>query len=282
MAAPPALISATSELTSSPSTDPTTTSSSTTSHSSQQPSNTASTIAPQNVASSSPGQPSSTGSSAHQDHRLSNGAVAGIVIGVALGLALLTFLATFFVMRRQRLSKGNRRPKGGKVELNKTLRQDPTTASATTSTTAAPNASGTYESYLPQSADDGTIQQKFKATLDQIELHVENFYRNSSSSSSRLDSADLAVFDSPYLPASLARLLPHAKNRVNIIKHALTQSATSSISPGAGPTRSFLPTEYTLLPSTIVSASSSVPAKAGECHSTRHALTDRRTMANST
>ena len=246
--------------------------------------NTASTTAPHTTASSSPEQPSNTGSSTHQSNRLSNGAVAGIVIGVALGLALLTFLATFFIMR-QRLSKANRRhrppKKGGGVELNKTLRQDPMSTSETPSTTMVPNASGTYENYLPQSADDRTIQQKFRATLDQIELHVENFYRNSSSSGSRLDGANLAVFDSPCLPASLASLLPHAKNRVNIMKHALTQSATTSISPSAGPTRSFLPTEYTLLPSTIMSAKSSMPAKAGECHLTQRGLPDRRATADS-
>ena len=260
------------------------TSTSTTSDSTA-PANTASTTAPHTTASSSPGQPSPTGSSTHQSNRLSNGAVAGIVIGVALGLAILTFLATFFIMR-QRLSKGNRRQrppkKSGGVELNKTLRQDPMSTSETPSTTMAPNPSGTYENYLPQSADDRTIHQKFRATLDQIELHVENFYRNSSSSSSRLDGANLAVLDSPYLPASLASLLPHAKNRVNIMKHALTQSATSSISPSAGPTRSFLPTEYTLLPSTIMSAKSGVPAKAGECHLTKSGLPSRPIIADST
>lgn len=130
--------------------------------------------------------------------------------------------------------------------------------------TEASSASGTYENYLPQSADDRTIQQRAKAILDQIELHVENFYRNSSSSAPRPDNAELALFDSPYLPASLTSLLPRSKNRVNIMKHALAQSVTSSISPSAGPARSLLPTEYALLPHTVTSARSGVSTKAGE------------------
>ncbi|CAF9942007.1 hypothetical protein IMSHALPRED_003148 [Imshaugia aleurites] len=187
--------------------------------------------------------------------------------GAALGLAILTFLATFVIMRRQQRSKGKRRNQSSKdsggLELNTPQQQQPTPASKTPFVTETSGASGTYENYLPQSADDKTIQQKAKSTLDQIELHVENFYRNSSSSAPRPDNAELAVFDSPYLPAPLTSLLPRSKNKVNIMKHALAQSVTSSISPSASPARSLLPTEYVLLPNTITSARSSVPAKAG-------------------
>lgn len=140
--------------------------------------------------------------------------------------------------------------------------------------TEANGASATYEDYLPQSADDKTIQQRTQSTLDQIELHVENFYRHSSSSALRPDNAELAKFDSPYLPASLATLLPRSNNRRNIMKHALAQSVTSSISPSADPARSFLPTEYTLLPDNGASA------KAGEYRFLAWKLTDCQTVTN--
>lgn len=236
---------------------------------------------------SSSSTPTSTpGGSTHSSSRLSNGAVAGIVIGAALGLAILTFLATFVIMRRQQRSKGKRRNQSSKdsggLELNTPQQQQPTPASKTPFVTETSGASGTYENYLPQSADDKTIQQKAKSTLDQIELHVENFYRNSSSSAPRPDNAELAVFDSPYLPAPLTSLLPRSKNKVNIMKHALAQSVTSSISPSASPARSLLPTEYVLLPNTITSARSSVPAKAGKYCFVPRELTDRQVVANST
>ena len=194
--------------------------------------------------------------SALPDHRLSNGTVAGIVVGAALALGLITFLATFAIMRRQKQSKRKRRSRssedGRGVALGPPRRQGPT------------GASRTHDSYQPQSADDKTIQQKVRSTLDQIELHVENFYRNSSSSALSPDSGELSAFDSPYLSASLASLLPHSRNKLSIIKHALVQSVSSSLSLTADPTRSLIPTEYTLLPSTITSTKSSVTSKPGK------------------
>ena len=201
-------------------------------------------------------------------HRLSNGAVAGIAVGAALGLALLTFLATFLIMRRKQYAKGKRQytsPKDrGEIELSTDRQRNSATMAKQPFTTEAPAASGTYENHLPQSADDRTVQQKAKATLDQIELHVENFYRNSSSSTARHENAELAAFDSPYLPAALASLLPRSNNRVNIIKHALAQYIVPSILPSASPARSLLPTEYALLPHTVTSTRSSISNKVGK------------------
>lgn len=274
---------ATSQVNASPTTSPTTppttsplspvigiATSSTSSGGTQKAINTQSTTTAHSSVSSSLTPTTKSSATASPSNRLSNGAVAGIVVGVALGLALLTFLATFVIMRRQQRSKGKRRyppskDSGGR-ELDTPRQQDSTPITKKPFTSEASGVSGTYENYLPQSADDRTIQQKAKAILDQIELHVENFYRNSSSSASRPDNGELAVFDSPYLPASLASLLPRSKNRVNIMKHALAQSVTSSISPSASPARSLLPNEYALLPNTITSARSSVSTKAGEYH----------------
>ena len=211
------------------------------------------------------------------NNRLSNGVVAGIVIGVALGLALLTFLATFVIMRRHQRSKNKRshRVAGD----NRRYEMDPTTTRKKPTSTEANGPSATYEDYLPQSADDKTIQQRTQSTLDQIELYIENFYGHSSSSAVRPDNAELAKFDSPYLPASLASLLARSKNRRNIMKHALAQSVTSSISPSASPARSLLPAEYTLLPNTVDTATS---AKAGEYHFIACEVTDCQNVANST
>ena len=233
------------------------TTSASSSQSSQKVPHPASTTDSQSSTSSVPTSTSRHVSSAPPDHRLSNGTVAGIVVGAALGLALITFLATFAIMRRQRQSKRQKRSKysgdGRRVGLPP-QHQDST------------GVSRTHDNYLPQSADDRTIQQKVRSTLDQMELHVENFYRNPSSSTLRPSNGELAVFDSPYLSAPLASLLPHSKNRLNIIKHALVQSVTSALSPTADPTRSLIPTEYTLLPSTITATKSNVTLKPGKYH----------------
>ena len=216
-----------------------------------------STTGSQSPASSNPTSTSRPSPSTLPNHRLSNGTVAGIVVGAALGLALITFLATFAIMRRQRQSKSKKRSRysgdGRRVGL-------PPQHQGST------GVSRTHDNHLPQSADDRTIQQKVRSTLDQMELHVENFYRNPSSSTLRPSNGELAVFDSPYLSAPLASLLPHSKNKLNIIKHALVQSVTSALSPTADPTRSLIPTEYTLLPSTITATKSNVTLKPGKYH----------------
>ena len=235
-----------------------TSSSASSSRSSQKGQSLTSNTDSQRSTSSRPTSTSRPNSSALSNHRLSNGTVAGIVVGVALGLALITFLATFAIMRRHRQSKSKKPSRfsgdGRGVALGPPRHQGST------------GASRTHDSYLPQSADDRTIQQKVKSTLDQIELHVENFYRNSSSSALRPDNGKLSIFDSPYLSASLASLLPHSRNKMSIIKHALVLSVTSSLSTTAGSTRSLIPTEYTLLPSTITSTKSSVTLKPGKYH----------------
>ena len=223
------------------------------SHSSRELQHSTSTTRFRSSNSPSPTSSSRPSSTALPNHRLSNSTVAGIVVGAALSLALLTFLATFAIMRRQRQSQNERRPRF--LEYKRRVALNPPQHQGST------GASRTRDSYLPQSADDRTIQQKVRSTFDQLELHVENFYRNPSSSALRPDNEELAVFDSPYLSASLASLLPHSRNRLGIIKHALVQFVTSSLSPTADSARSLMPTEYTLLPSTITSTKSSVTLK---------------------
>ena len=231
---------------------------------SQSSSNVPPSTSPQSSTSSTLAPTSQPDRSTHPSDRLSNGAVAGIVIGAALGLALITFLATFIIMRRQRYSRKKKRSRSAGDSNGFGL--DPPRHQGTS------DASGTYGNHLPQSADDTTIQQKVRSTLDQIELHVENFYHNSSSTS-RPDNVELAKFDSPYLSASLDSLLPRSRNNVNIIKHALAQSVTASISTSVRSTRSLLPTEFTLLPNTITSTRSSVTLKPGQYHLMARKLT---------
>ena len=103
--------------------------------------------------------------STSDSHRLSNGVVTGIVVAAAVGLALLTSLLTFLIMRRQQQSKGKRRNQPSRdkerTELNSTIPKK-------TYTTEASGGPGTYENYLPQSADNKTVQQRAKATWTRL------------------------------------------------------------------------------------------------------------------
>ena len=110
-----------------------------------------------------------------------------------------------------------------------------------------------YERHLPPSADDKAIEQRTRNTLDQIELHVENYYQNVSNTSTRPESRELASLNSPYLPKSLASMLSHSRDGIALIKHVLAYLVISSISPSAKPGSSLLPAEFVGLPTSAAS-----------------------------
>lgn len=187
-------------------------------------------------------------------HRLDNGAVAGIAIAAALVSALATFLATFLIMRRRRNSGREQDYRAmnekSKVGSRVTKHESPRAEPKTTRKTEACSIPSTVESYLPQSADDKSVQDRVRILQDQVELHVENFYRNypDVSSARAAPGKDVAFFDSPTLPNPLSVSLAQSKNAVYLIKHVLAHSITSSISPRPGSESSLLPTEFVLVP----------------------------------
>ena len=206
---------------------------------------------------------SSSTSSSDRDNRLPNGTVAGVIIGVALGLALITFLITFFAMRRQTSSRSPKKTRDldpspmRRPEKEKPLPKDLTDINKPGRFTA-------LDHCLPQSADDETIRRKARATMDQIELHVEGYYQNRRNSGTKSTEAQLAAFDSQYLPGQLSVLLPQSKVARSIIKHVLSLLATSSISPTGVQARSLLPPEFSLMPSRIQSAKAVVSKNTGK------------------
>lgn len=208
--------------------------------------------------SESPTTSSQTALPALSDHRLTNGTVAGVVIAVAVGFALVTSLATFFITRRRKRSEGRDRhtksEKSGAPESKGVRQQEQASKPKVPLMTPMASASAAFENYIPQPADDATVKHNVNTIMDQIELHVENFYQNSSAAPSTRNNAELALFDSPYLAASLASLLPRSKNKTHLVKHALAQHIISSISPTSSHAKSLLPQEFVLLPDAIRSA----------------------------
>lgn len=195
-------------------------------------------------------------------HQVADGAVAGAVVGVAIGVALITFLVTFFIMRRKRNATGRGHSVVGSASEGPGYQADekPKRAPVTRSNRDASE----YEKYLPPSADDKAIEQRTKNTLDQIELHVENYYHNTSNTSTRPNDRELAPFNSPYLPKSLASMLSHSRDGTPLIKHVLAYLVISSISPSAKPGSSLLPAEFVGLSSSA--ASTEFSPKPGKTH----------------
>ena len=102
--------------------------------------------------------------------------------------------------------------------------------------------------------------------LDQIEMHVENFYQKVPKPGSRSYDSALAVFNSPSLPDPLAVLMSETANTMPSIKYAFTYFITSRIALNSGSESSLLPNEFVLLPRTVNAAKSRAATKPGKPH----------------
>ncbi|MCJ1381371.1 hypothetical protein MMC17_004481 [Xylographa soralifera] len=185
---------------------------------------------------------------------LSNGAVAGVVIGCAVALSLLTFCATYLWMRSQNnRRKGHRRERHGSLRTStgRLSRKVPETKqSIVTEEMNNIGATSSIQKYLPRPADDKTVNNKIFGLLDNIAIHVENFYRNTSPADLSGLVAQLAQFNCPHLPESIVAMLERSKTPETLITHCLTELITASISPSRESTRSLLPSQFAPLPST--------------------------------
>jgi len=189
---------------------------------------------------------------------VSSSAVAGAVVGAALAVALITFLLTFLIMRRRSKGESGKRHRSGRKRHGGTGKEgvngDDTgwTPEGTFEPAAKSNGLVNLDNYLPQSADDRTIQGRASTLFEQIQLHVENYYHNLPVSVSESDAAAaIAPFGSPYLPGNLISLLSEPRSRIPAIKHCFAHKIISSITPDSGSGSSFLPHQFAMLPGTL-------------------------------
>lgn len=177
----------------------------------------------------------------------SAGVVAGAAVGAAVGAAILAFLITFMFLRqknRKRRGSGKDRSGGGGFSTypEKALPKDPSQGD-----NAALAARG-WQKHLPQPADDKTVRSAVGTLFEQVELHVENYYRDSAVSVSEGMQAQLLRVDSPHLPDSIVALLPRARSQTALIKHCLLSYIVASISTDDDSVPSLLPADYVTLP----------------------------------
>ena len=131
-------------------------------------------------------------------------------------------------------------------------------------TAGSQGGSDSWISALPQSADDAIIQRSVEATLEQIGLHVENFYQNTPKSTAEVEELELESFDLSFLPVSLAIMLRSSTKANPILKHTLSNLVTTSVSATGSPAQSLLPAESVLLPSKLRWSKSSSSKKSGD------------------
>ncbi len=212
----------------------------------QAPASTASPIAaiPTDLAS---GGNLPTGSGDGDSGGISPGVVAGAAIGAAVVAAVLTFLITFMFLRKKhdrdrRHRKHGSGSDGFTTHTEKALPKDPSPGGD------AMLAGPVWQKHLPQSVDDKTVRASVKTLFDQVEVHVENFYRDSAVPMTEALEADLLRVDSPHLPESIVALLPRARSQTALIKHCLLSYIIASISTDDNSVQSLLPSDYATLP----------------------------------
>jgi hypothetical protein len=188
------------------------------------------------------------------------GPIAGAAVGAAVFAAIVTFLITYMFLRKKNQRErrhAKHRPGNGGVSTyhEKALPKDPSSGDG--AVLAAP----VWQKHLPQSADDKTIRGSVKTLFDQVELHVENFYRDSSVAMTENLQAELLRVDSPHLPESIVALLPRARSQAPLIKHCLLSYIVASISTDDNSVQSLLPADYATLPHLARASSQKKPGK---------------------
>lgn len=197
---------------------------------------------------------------------LCNDELAGALIGIVFGAPLITFFATAWL-----ILKSNFRP----AWLHRLLRSQQSRANRTSRvfgqasgrTISARDdalyAQHAWEKHLPQMLDDDTVRSSVQTFFHLVELHVENYYRDEVVSINREMQAALDKVNSQDLPGPVVSLLPQTQLPTILIKHCLIRLLVSRILPdGAGD--SFLPSEFTALPTIIQKMTKDRSRKRGE------------------
>ena len=178
-------------------------------------------------------------------------------MGSLLGGFLLAFLAAFLFFRRRKSQNGdNSAWAAEKSAPTKSLdgvssyAAAPLPAKSLPPTALAGTAAGfNLASYIPQPAEDSAVCMRVQVLLDQIGLHIDNYYSRTTSNPPLTSDtvARIGGYDSSNLPASIATMLANPKAQRPVLIHVLAQSTLQAIQPGSQGL-SLLPACYRLAP----------------------------------
>jgi len=101
-----------------------------------------------------------------------------------------------------------------------------------------------WQKHLPQEKDDGTIARTVKTVFDQVQVHMEGFYKPKSE---KLTEEAMAAIKR-ISPPDLARKLGRAPDSVSLLEAILVRWIVQRMSLRSVAAESFLPAEYTKIP----------------------------------
>jgi hypothetical protein len=172
------------------------------------------------------------------------GVAVGCVIGGALFVGLLAFL---FIRTRKKRSSGELSDASSRFGSNTGAEKPAPDTFRGGWASAVPGPRG-WEKHLPQPESDQSVRSTISRTLDQIELHVENFYQDKDHGirGETIEYALRGLGDRRLLDAfpSSAR---RSARPTSLIKHCIAASIVSRIDMSSSPSESFLPGSMTAL-----------------------------------
>jgi hypothetical protein len=179
---------------------------------------------------------------------VSKPAAAGIGVGCAVGGAFLALVIGYLFFRKRekrhyrRRSSRTQRSHAGFVADKE---------AATTAVAQQPTVDDDLDRLLPQEADDNTVRKKAATLFDQLELHVENYYRDVKVTITPTMESELSRFSSRHLSEPLVAFLNSTSRPRELIKHSLAFYVLSLTSATGESTRSLLPPEIVEMVSTL-------------------------------
>jgi hypothetical protein len=176
------------------------------------------------------------------------GIVAGAAVGSAVGAAILAAFLTYLLMRR-------RSAKGHGTENTLCSPVDPPRyplekGRFSEHATELRSEFGDWTKHLPQPTDDVSIGMAIKSVLQQVELHVDNFYSNTESTWESIPEGaltELVKMDTGLIRPSLSALMMGNRPKTTLLKHLLAHLILSNITIEGSTPGSFLPRDICTL-----------------------------------
>jgi hypothetical protein len=186
------------------------------------------------------------------------GALAGGIIGAFLGGIILALMAAFLFNRRRNKNSNRRDPGQRSIESAHRTPKKPSRERH--------EISSAWERLIPQPVDDETMGTATKSLLDQVALHVDNFYvrKTLQIPLSKLES--FAKMDTGLLSGPIEELMMDADTQLPVIKHCISFLLTAKMMPGVDASDKLLPTHLALLPLKLAPDSSDEKEMLGKIH----------------
>jgi hypothetical protein len=113
-----------------------------------------------------------------------------------------------------------------------------------------------WERLIPQPVDDETMGNATKSLLDQVALHVDNFYARKTLQISPSKLEPFAKMDTGLLTGPIAELMMDADMQLPVIKHCIAFILTAKMMPGVDASDKLLPLHLALVPHKLAPDSS--------------------------